>query len=212
MDEHFGFKAANDIGRGVEPGRQKRQRTREDLREAAVRLIRSGPTPNLEEVAVEARVSRATAYRYFPSVEALLLEAMVHVVAPAPAELFRDEPSGDPATRLILMDEALQDAVQGHEASVRQMLAYVLQPGAPLRQGRRPELIAAALAPCAGEFTPEALELLACAVGLFVGAEGLIVAKDVLGLDDEGAQRVKRWAIEALVEAARRRPAPDAQA
>jgi AcrR family transcriptional regulator len=227
MDEHFGAGAADDIGdvsapapalpgeRRAEPARggHAGQRTRKALREAALRLIRSGPTPNLEEVALEAQVSRATAYRYFPSVEALLLEAMVHVVMPAPAELFRDTPPDDPTTRLMLVDAVLQEAVREHEAAARQMLAYLLQPKpgkGPLRHGRRPQLIAEALAPAAGDFTPEALELLACAVGLFIGAEGFIVAKDVLGLDDERAQRVKQWAIQALVEAARRRPGADA--
>ena len=52
------------------PGRpNQRSRTRKDLLDAASRLLKQGRRPTLEEVAEEARVSRATAYRYFPSVE-----------------------------------------------------------------------------------------------------------------------------------------------
>jgi hypothetical protein len=37
-----------------------------------------------------------------------------------------------------------------------------------------------------------------------VGTEATIVVKDVLQLDDAEARKMKRWAIRALVEAARR--------
>ena len=43
-------------------GNQK-QRTRKDLLQAASRLTKQGLRPSLEEVAAEAMVSRATAYR-----------------------------------------------------------------------------------------------------------------------------------------------------
>lgn len=65
------------------PGRpNQKQRTRKDLLDAAARLMKQGRKAGLEEIAEEALVSRATAYRYFPSVEALLLEAALHVALP----------------------------------------------------------------------------------------------------------------------------------
>lgn len=57
----------------------QRRRTGEDLLEAASRLMRQGRKPSLEEVAEAALVSRATEYRYFPSIDALLLEATLDV-------------------------------------------------------------------------------------------------------------------------------------
>lgn len=52
----------------VKGGRpNQRGRTRRDLLEAALRASSSGKTPNLDDIAEEARVSRATAYRYFPN-------------------------------------------------------------------------------------------------------------------------------------------------
>ena len=46
-------------------------------------------------------------------------------------------------------------------------------------------------------------------LALIIGTEGMIVVKDVLQLDDDEARKVKRWAIAALVEAARTLGAPD---
>ena len=40
------------------------------------------------QIAAEALISRATAYRYFPSVEALLLEASLDVAVPEADDLF----------------------------------------------------------------------------------------------------------------------------
>ena len=52
---------------------------------------KQGRKPSLEEIAEEALVSRATAYRYFPSVEALIVEASLDVAVPDADELFRGE-------------------------------------------------------------------------------------------------------------------------
>lgn len=192
-------------------GNQK-LRTRKALLDAAARLLREGASPTLEQIAEAALVSRATAYRYFPSTEALMLEAAVHVGVPEPDALFDGFASEDPTARLIKVDDCLHDTVLENEKPLRLMLAHLLQQSAangaelPARQNRRSDLIGAALQPSAGEFAPEALEDLSSAVAMLVGTEGFVVARDVLRLDDADARRVKRWAIAALVEAARRSP------
>ena len=72
----------------------QKRRTRKDLLQAAARLMKQGRRPGLEEVAEEALVSRATAYRYFPTIEALLAEASADVVTPEPETLFADLSDG----------------------------------------------------------------------------------------------------------------------
>ena len=54
-----------------------RRRTRRAMIEAATRLVREGASPSVTEVADAAGVSRATAYRYFPTQESLLAEVIV---------------------------------------------------------------------------------------------------------------------------------------
>lgn len=196
-------------------GRQnQRNRTRKDLLQAAARLGKQGLTPTIEEIANEALVSRATAYRYFPSIEALLAEAALDVAIPDAEVVFADIATDDPVARLECVDTLLHDLVLANEPAMRMMLVHSLQRalraddtgGIPLRQNRRTPLIEAALAPARREFKPAALKTLAQALALIMGTEGMVVFKDVLQLDDADARKVKRWAIRALVQAARRSP------
>jgi len=185
----------------------QRKRTRKDLLQAAARLAKQGRSPSLDEIAAEALVSRATAYRYFPSVEALLAEAALDVVTPEPEALFAGRGSDDPVARLEKVDTALHDVVVANEAAFRVMLANSLQhrSDTPPRQNRRSPLIAAALAPARRQFRPGTLDLLEKALAVMIGTEAMVVFKDVLQLDDAEARKVKRWAIRALVEGARTR-------
>lgn len=198
---------------GENSGRpNQKRRTRKDLLQAAARLMKQGRRPGLEDVAEEALVSRATAYRYFPTVEALLLEASLDVAIPEAGELFRDGLPVDPVARLERVDAALHDMILANEASLRLMLVHSLQRGIgsekdtdlPARQNRRTPLIEAALEPVRGQFKPAAIPTLVRALALVIGTEAMVVFKDVLRLEDSDARRVKRWAIRALVAAARK--------
>ena len=155
-------------------------------------------------------MSRATAYRYFPDLEALLREAALDIAVPDPEALFRENAPADPVARLEQADTALHDMILAHEASLRMMLAYSLQRGLkdehdsrlPARQNRRTPLIEAALEPSRKRFKPTNLKALTRALALIIGTESVVVFKDVLHLSDAEARKVKRWAIRALVEAA----------
>ena len=190
----------------------QKSRTRKDLLQAASRLMKQGRKPSLEEIAEEALISRATAYRYFPRVEALLLEASLDVAVPQADEIFDDGSSDDPVSRLERVDTALHDMILANEAALRMMLVHSLQRGVtgengaelPARQNRRTPLIEAALEPARNQFKPATLKTLSKALALIIGTEAMVVFKDVLQLEDSDARRVKRWAIRALVEAARK--------
>jgi AcrR family transcriptional regulator len=188
----------------------QRRRTRKDLLEAAARLVKQGGKPSLEEIAEEALVSRATAYRYFPSVEALLVEASFDIAIPEADDLFSKATVADPVSRVQQVDAALHDMILANEASLRMMLVHSLEHAMkeaqdgrlPVRQNRRMTLIEAALKPARHQFSTTTLETLSKALALIIGTEGMIVIKDVLQLNDAEARKVKRWAIRALVEAA----------
>jgi AcrR family transcriptional regulator len=190
----------------------QRTRTRKDLLQAASRLMKQGRRPTLEEVAEEALVSRATAYRYFPSLDALLIEAPLEGAVPDPNNLFQDGSSDDPVERLERVDAALADMISANESSLRLMLASSLQRSVngeresdvPSRQNRRTALVEAALAPARNQFTPAGLKALTKSLALIIGTESMVVLKDVLQLDEDGARKVRRWAIRALVDAARK--------
>lgn len=198
---------AEAIGRA-----NQRRRTRKALLEAASRLMKQGPKPSLEEIAEEALVSRATAYRYFDGAESLLIEAALDLAVPSPEELFHGDGGDDPVARLERVEDMMHEMMRTNEAKLRMMIRHSLERGLadepaeslPVRQNRRVPLIEAALAPARSQFEPATLELLIRALALVIGTESMLVFKDVLRLGDAEARAVKRWAIRALVAAARR--------
>ena len=197
-----------------EPGGRANQlrRTRKDLLQAAARLTRAGRNPTLEEIAEEAMVSRATAYRHFPDAAALLVEASLDIDTPQAEQIFADVAPEDPAARLERVDAALEEMIRGNEVALRLMMQHALErsirrgpdASAPLRQNRRTPLIEAALDPAKKQFRPASLKMLKQALAMVVGTEAMLALKDVLQLDDAEARRVRRWAIRALVDAARK--------
>lgn len=192
------------------PRANQRYRTRRDLLRAAAAILETGKVPTLEEVAREARVSRATIYRYFSSVEALLAEAPLDLKVPSPERLFGDDASHDPVERLDRAEVALAEMMRDNETQLRVLLSLAVRPrdgsedGGPVRQNRRTPLIEGALAPVRERLDDETYRNLVAALALVFGTESMVVFRDVLTLDDGEARRVKSWAIGALVGAALR--------
>jgi AcrR family transcriptional regulator len=189
----------------------QRRRTRKDLLDAATRLMRQGRKPSLEDVAEEALVSRATAYRYFPSIDALLVEAALDVAIPTADDVLRGAPANDAIARIDKVDAAFETMMLANEPGLRMMLAQSLQRSLveeggklPRRQNRRSPLIEAALASSRKDFSANDYQLLNRALALVIGTEAMVVFKDVLQVSDAEARKVRRWAIRALIEAARK--------
>jgi AcrR family transcriptional regulator len=191
----------------AEKGRpNQKSRTRKDLLRAAARLMKEGKRPTLEEVAEEAMVSRATAYRYFSGIEALLVEAALDVAMPDET-FFAGDGSADAAARLLRADAAVSAVVLENEAALRAMLMHSLQrrmdeEGLPARQNRRTPLIEQALAPVRDAVPAAAFTRLVRALALVIGTESMIVFRDVLAIGDEEAAEVRAWMIRTLVAAA----------
>jgi AcrR family transcriptional regulator len=182
----------------------QRARTRKAIVHAAARLLGRGERPGLEQVAAEAQVSRATAYRYFPGLDALLSEAAADALVPEPADFFAHA-SADPRERLALADAVFDRACREREVPLRLMLMRSLErsvrPGgdaAPMRQDRLVPMLEEALAPLRDRYDVRLIPALA----MVIGAEGLVALKDVVGLDETQSRVVRRWAIEALLAAA----------
>tara|TARA_R110000868_G_scaffold350521_2_gene611775 strand:+ start:466 stop:1092 length:627 start_codon:yes stop_codon:yes gene_type:complete len=190
-------------------------RTRKDLLRAAAKLMNEGRKPSLDEVAAEAHISRATAYRYFPKPDALLIEAALDLSLPDADTLFTDDeaggatPDADPVARMNRVDKAFHDMMAANEVPLRMMLAASMERRVaggdktlPARQNRRSPLIAAALAPARKSFKPADYDRLQKALALIIGTEAMVVFRDVLEVDEAEARDVTRWAIRVLIEGA----------
>lgn len=178
--------------------------------ETATRLMQSGVTPSVSEVAEAAEVSRATAYRYFPS-QAALVEAVVDE-ALGPILSWHSEAS-DVAQRVDDLFATSLPRIDDFEATFRAALKLSLDEWAqrragtppsepPFRRGHRVELLHQALRPVPGEEAAGS-DRLAQALSLIFGVEALVVLKDMWGLDAGEAEAVARWAAAALVQAAK---------
>jgi AcrR family transcriptional regulator len=194
----------------AKPRTNQHLRTRKDLLLAAARLLREGRRPTMDEVAEAALVSRATAYRYFPTLESLLIEAPLDGATPDASTLFASDSSSDPEARLERAESALHEMIYQNEAQLRLMLANSLLAGSsqddgnakPPRQNRRTPLIEAALAPARKRFSSAAYANLRAALALVFGTEAMVIFRDVLPISERRARQVKSWAIRALVRAA----------
>lgn len=186
-------------------------RTRASLLRAARELVVQGQAPTVAEVADAAMVSRATAYRYFPTQEALLVEVPLDEAAPTVASLFGADAPADPEDRVALVQNALYDLTRDHDAEFRLFLrASLTRPlqdadgtGDPHRGARRTALLAEALAPLSNELTTEEIERLRMALAILVGGESMIVLSDVLRLEHNDAREIGEWAVRQMVRAAR---------
>lgn len=186
-------------------------RTRKDLLLAASRLVKQGRKPTMDEIAKEALVSRATAYRHFPTVDDLLVEVPIDEAVIDPATLFAGKTSDDPEERIDEAEASMHDVVYRNEAQLRVMLSHSIvraleDASVPPRQNRRAALIEAALAPARKRFREADYQKLCAALAMIFGPEAMIVFRDVIRVDERTAREVKSWAVRALVRAALQPP------
>lgn len=186
----------------------QKRRTRKDLLKAAARLMQSGVQPSLEDIAAEAMVSRATAYRYFPNAESLLVEAALDLQVPDTAAMLAGTENDSAEARAKIVHDLFHDQFVENEAGFRAMVAHtvrqrVAQKGGgqdmPVRQNRRTPAHELALDPIADKLGPEKYRLLAEALSVLTGPEAMIVFADVLQQPEARGKQVKHWMIEALL-------------
>lgn len=162
----------------------QKARTRAAIVQAVHELARSGQEITMPSVAQAALVSEATAYRYFPDLVTLLLEAD-QGTWPDPAEALAPvADSADPAERTGFAARVLLDGVLANESAVRAMIAgSITRPEiAARRPGHRFGLIDAALAPAAHRLDPAALAQLRRDLAVVVSADALFTLTDLCQL------------------------------
>jgi AcrR family transcriptional regulator len=205
--EHSASSASRD------PRANQRERTRLAIMEGARKLLREGKIPSVADAAEAARVSRATAYRYFPTQSALIQEA-VHTGLPNAWE--PDRRHADLMAFADRVERAVAEMLtltHDNEAILRGVLLLSLQQWATIQAGDKLEeelvtrgrgripAIQAALGPYQGTLTPAALRRLSIALSLIVGAESLVVLRDIWNLDEAEAKDVARWMARTLAQA-----------
>jgi AcrR family transcriptional regulator len=186
-------------------------RANQKARTRAAIVHRQGIAPTIEQAAEHARVSRATAYRYFPTKEALLVE-LSEITHPTAVEtLLANLTSDDVEERLLSLIDTFDGIVLAEEEHYRTFTRVSLDTwvrsrrngeDAPVvREGRRMRWLETVLAPL-DELPPARKRLLEAALALTLGGEAIITMKDVCRLDNDETLAVLRWAATALLRSA----------
>jgi AcrR family transcriptional regulator len=182
----------------------QKARTRAAIVQAVHDLARSGAEITMPSVAEAAMVSEATAYRYFPDLVTLLLEAD-QSTWPDPAQALAPvADSAEPAERIGFAARLLLDGVLANESAVRAMIAgSITRPEiAARRPGHRFGLIDAALAPAAHRLDPATLTQLRRGLTVVVSADALFTLTDLCELSRADAVDSVVHTARALTEAA----------
>jgi AcrR family transcriptional regulator len=199
------FYEVPDLGQG------HRGRTFRRLLAEAVALVRRGRIPSVAEVAQSAKVSRATAYRYFPSrsklVSAVIAEALAPVQRAVPQK-------GDAKQRLHELLDRTYSRFAEYEPHMRAALQLALEHQSleaaglleeePFRRGQRREILDVTIAPLRKKLGPKAYQRLLKALAVVYGIEPMVILKDICGAGDRETEAVVRWMMDALVDSALR--------
>jgi AcrR family transcriptional regulator len=202
------------------PERGVKATTFKALLDTAMELIRlDGHIPSVAEVAVRSKVSRATAYRYFPSRSALITAVIDASLGPV-RQLSSDNPDGRARVHELFtqtfprfkeFEPQLRAAAQLSLEQWGLERAGLLEEE-PYRRGHRVAILEHAIAPIAPMLPLAVRDRLHRALSVVYGIEPYIILKDIWGLPDREVDRIALWMADALIDAALRDAAAAATA
>lgn len=190
--------------------RGARARTRKLMLETAISLMQEGQTPSVTEVAEAAGVSRATAYRYFPSQADLVHAVVDEALGPI---LGWESDLGGAEERVENLLSSTMPRIFEFEATFRAALKLSLEQWAreqagtlgeetAFQRGHRVQLLQSAIAPLRKTLPRRQFQRLAQSLSLVYGLESLVVLQDLWGLEPREVRSVALWTARALVRAA----------
>ena len=192
------------------PARGVKASTFKLLLDTAMQLIQAdGHIPSVAEVAVRSAVSRATAYRYFPTRSALITAVIDASLGPV-RTIASDNAGGRERVRELF--ERTFPRFTEFEPQLRAAAQLSLEQGAleraglleeePYRRGHRIRILGHALEPLVPQLRPATLRRLHHALSVVYGIEPYIILKDIWGLPDREVEATALWMANALIDAA----------
>ncbi len=182
------------------------------LLDSGVELMqRTGCAPTIAEVAKFAGVSRATAYRCFPS-KGAMLGAMVSQSL-GPMRTFASDKTQGKERVLELLTRSFPRLVK-HEATMRTAVQISLEQQAfakaglikekPYRRGHRINILDKALEPLRPHLPADIYAQLHKALSMVYGVEIFIVMKDIWNDKNKDVLTTMLWMAKALIDTAER--------
>ena len=172
--------------------------------------MQDGITPSISDAAVAAEVSRATAYRYFPSQAALIQSVVEEALGPI---LKWDSDEADMDKRMddffdfslprIFEFEATFRAALQHSLDMRSKnIENIKEVDHELKRGHRTQVLKKLIHPLKKDLSVEQSTRLVKALSLLFGVEAIIVLKDIGKLSSKETQATIQWAAGAMIDKA----------
>jgi len=184
-------------------------RTRRLLVQTAMEIVDRGHVPSVSEVAGVSGVSRATAYRYFPTQSRLIATIMDYSLGPVRSWT---STSTNGLERLRDLFERTYPRFKEFEPQMRAALQLALEHDAldragllkeaPYRRGFRRAILENAARPLEKVLGKARFRRLILALSVIYGIEPYVVLKDIWGLESREVEKVSRWMADALIAAA----------
>ncbi len=186
--------------------RHQKFRTRQALLVAARQVLENQGTLSVPAAADAAMISRATAYRYFSTNEALIREALLDADWKNPTEVIGT--AQDVHERVARVGRYLIEFTKQHEVAHRLFLAKSLEawvaalgkPKAPLRGARRLPMFEMALEPLRPVLRADVFDTLLKSLASASGIEAYIALRDVCGLDEDETDRISAAVLAAILD------------
>jgi AcrR family transcriptional regulator len=182
-------------------------RTRRLLVDEAMKLLGHGGLVSVAEVAAAAGVSRATAYRYFPSRSRLLHAIMDESLGPVRRFESRER---DGAARVRDLFERTVPRFKEFEPQMRAALQLALEHSAleragvlreePFRRGNRKLILTRNAQPLRPRLGARDFDRLLKALSLVYGIEPYVILKDLWGSSNREVDAITRWVADAVIE------------
>jgi AcrR family transcriptional regulator len=204
---------SQNVPRQVDLRKNQKERTRAAIVEAAIEHVRRGVRPTVPMAAEAAKVSRATAYRYFPTQDALLSDVMDITPSLESVEAAVKAMTGkDAEERLTSLAALFNPIVVANESQYREALRVYLDTwfenrsrdngaAARVRAGRRMRWLEQTLQPIRKDLPAPLWRRLKNALALTLGIDSIVIMKDVCGLEDKEALEALSWTGRVILQA-----------
>ncbi|SCB98634.1 TetR/AcrR family transcriptional regulator [Gilliamella intestini] len=188
-----------------------KKRTYERLINTALEVLEQGCELTITELADKSGISRATAYRYFPTQSDLIAAVVESSLGP----IFSWH------SQKQNVEEQLNDFLAfafpqmlKHEGALRAALRISLQQWATARassslqteklvRGNRKEILSTILLPLKTELPEEIYNKVIYAISIIYGSEIFMVLKDIWKLDNQKIVSLTQWIAKAVINQAR---------
>ena len=189
----------------IDSGRiAQKMKTRKKLLVAAHTMMVQGDDISVEQVAKEAGVSKATAYRYFSNKDILQREASLDNKSEDKDDLFASMSLEDLPARIDKLIQYHFDIVTNNEIEFRLYLSAAMKDSVQNKQnysraGRRILLTEQAIISLKKTIPPEQFSNMVSAISVVLGMESLTILKDLCGLENNKILETWKWMIDRII-------------